>query len=122
MMAMSNLFGWDDFNAFLALDHFIENHSEALKRYSASDRCKLYESLIHQLLTDKDFRYEFMSMGGDLEIIVPGEWIEDKKLIEKYDNAEHTFPEYATEKDKEKHKFFRTHRFKPDFTKPFRID
>lgn len=119
---MSNLFGWDDFNAFLALDHFVEQHSIAMSKYSASDRCKLYEALIHQLVNDRDFRYEFMSMGGELEIIVPGEWVEDKKLMEKFEKTEHEYPEYATEKDKERHKFVSTHKFKPDFTKPFRLD
>lgn len=118
---MSNLFGWDDFSAFLALDHFIEQHSTALKQYSDKDRCKLYEALIHQLVNDRDFRWEFMSMGGELEIIVPGEWVEDKKLMEKYDKTEHEFQEWHTEKDKERFKFYRTHKFKPDFTKPFTL-
>lgn len=112
---------WSDFDMALALQHFVEQHSLAFSRFNATDKYKFYEALINQLCHDREFRHEFLSMGGEVEPIIAGEWVEDKKKQEKFEKTEHNWPDYYTQKDIEQATFVETHTFKHDFTKPFRL-
>lgn len=64
------MLGWDEFDAFLALAHFLDSHSEHMKFVLKSKKkyAVFIESLIDKLCMDKEFRLRFMEYGGYVEV------------------------------------------------------